>query len=210
MIGVFNISQRPLSELIPLSKFPGVVEAQYYIIRAHSSGLISKPMQVVDTKALLYISLGTRGYDILSCYPLRGFVDAKKEETTWIANLGLLGKMAGAAAVVGNKMKKLENGRILIDTNVKALGLLGMFLQYLREISVADSLGLYISTLPKISYKDNMMVTIQGKVLPVGTVNVSKDDKHVLEIDVLAAWKEMELEAGWSNEVEVRIFINPV
>jgi len=126
LIGVFNVSQRPLSELIPLSKFPGVVEAQYYVIRAHSSGLISKPMQVVDANSLLYISLGIRGYDILSAYPLRGFVDEKKQETTWIANLGLLGKMAGGAAVVDTRITKAENGRILIDTNLKALGTLGM------------------------------------------------------------------------------------
>ena len=127
MIGFFNISPRPLTELIPLSKFPGVIEAQLYIIRCHSSGLITKPMQVVDSSALIKISLGLRGYDILSAYPLRGFVDEKKRETTWIANLGLLGKMAGAAAIVDNKMTRLENGRIMIDTNVKALGVLGTF-----------------------------------------------------------------------------------
>jgi hypothetical protein len=126
MIGFFNVSQRPLTELIPLSKFPGVVEAQYYIIRAHSSGAVSKPMQVVDKNALIYISLGIRGYDILSAYPLRGFVDGN--ETTWVANLGLLGKMAGAAAIVDNRVTKLENGRIFIDTNIKALGTLGMHL----------------------------------------------------------------------------------
>ena len=126
IIGFFNVSQRPLTELIPLSKFPGVVEAQFYVIRAHSTGMISKPMQVVDPTALIKISLGIRGYDILSAYPLRGFVDAKRQETIWIANLGLLGKMAGAAAIVDNKMTKLENGRIVIDTNMKALGVLGM------------------------------------------------------------------------------------
>jgi len=49
----------------------------------------------------------------------------EKSETTWIANLGLLGKMAGAAAVVDNKITKLENGKIVIDTNLKALGVLG-------------------------------------------------------------------------------------
>ncbi|CZR55817.1 related to seed imbibition protein Sip1 [Phialocephala subalpina] len=191
IVGIFNVSQRPLTELIPLSKFPGVVEAQYYVVRAHSSGLVSKPMQVVDRNALIPISLGVRGYDILSAYPLRGFVD-KKPETTWIANLGLLGKMAGAAAVTSNKLTKLENGRILIDTNVKALG----------------TLGLYVSTLPSMSFKDDMMITIQGKVIPLSTVQISKVDPHVLEIDVTAAWKELDLDAGWSNEVEVKIFIN--
>lgn len=104
-----------------------MVEAQYYIVRAHSSGKISQPVQVVDPKALITISLEVRGYDILSSYPLRGFVDEKKKETTWIANLGLLGKMAGAAAVVDTRMTKLDNGRIYVDTNLKALGVLGIF-----------------------------------------------------------------------------------
>jgi hypothetical protein len=136
MIGVFNVSQRPLTELISLSKFPGVIEAQYYVIRAHTSGLVSQPMQVVDPKALLYISLGVRGYEILSCYPLRGFVDENKQETTWVANLGLIGKMAAPAAVTGNKMLKLENGRILIDTNIKALGVLGTSPYFLNTWAV--------------------------------------------------------------------------
>jgi hypothetical protein len=125
MIGFFNVSQRPISELVPLSKFPGVVEAQYYVIRAHSSGLVSKPMQVVDKNGLIFISLGVRGYDILSAYPLRGFFNGEKNETTWVANLGLLGKMAGAAAIVDNRITKSENGRIFIDTSIKALGTLG-------------------------------------------------------------------------------------
>jgi hypothetical protein len=116
---------------VPLSKFPGVVEAQLYIVRAHRSGLVSKPMQVVDKSSLIYISLGVRGYDILSAYPLCGLVDEKLGETMWIANLGLLGKMTGAAAIVGSKTMKLENGRVLIDTNLKALGVLGEYLQSL-------------------------------------------------------------------------------
>jgi hypothetical protein len=193
IIGFFNVAQRPLTELISLSKFPGVVEAQYYIVRAHSSGVITKPLQLVDPSALIHISLGVRGYDILSAYPLRGFVDEKKNETTWIANLGLLGKMAGAAAIVDNKITKLENGRIVIDTNIKALGVL----------------GIYVSTLPSISWQDSMMITILGKVVPVDTIKVSEVDGHVLEIDVERAWKELDLESGWSNEVEVKIYINP-
>ena len=192
IIGIFNISQRPLSELVPLSKFPGVVEAQYYIIRAHSSGLITKPMQVVDPSGLIHISLGVRGYDILSAYPLRGFVSPTSSTTTWIANLGLLGKMAGAAAIVNNNITMLENGRIVIDTHLKALGVL----------------GLYVSNLPSISWEKEMMIMILGKVIPVETVRKSEVDEHVLEIDVERAWHEMELESGWSNEVEVKIYIN--
>jgi hypothetical protein len=53
------------------------------------------------------------------------------------------------------------------------------------------------------------MITILGKVVPLHTVSISKVDGNVLEIDVAAAWKELDLESGWSNEVEVKIYINP-
>lgn len=52
----------------------------------------------------------------------------------------------------------------------------------------------------------DFMVTIQGNPIPRHTVSVSKDDKHVLEVDVERAWKERELSSGWSNEVEVKIY----
>ena len=69
--------------------------------------------------------------------------------------------------------------------------------------------GLYISTLPKMSFEDRLMITIQGKVLPVHTISVSKVSEFVLEIDIETAWKELDLNSGWSNEVEVKIYINP-
>ena len=126
-IGLFNISQRALTELLPLSRFMCIVDAQYCVVRSHVTGLISKPMQVVDPTALIPISLATRGYDILSAYPLRGFVTGQQEmeQTTWIANLGLLGKMTGAAAIVSNELTMEENGKIIISTSLKALGVLG-------------------------------------------------------------------------------------
>lgn len=53
------------------------------------------------------------------------------------------------------------------------------------------------------------MITILGKPIPVHTITVSETDEHVLNIDVETAWKELKLESGWSNEVEVKIYINP-
>ncbi|TAQ84033.1 hypothetical protein B7494_g7645 [Chlorociboria aeruginascens] len=190
IIGVFNISQRPLSELIPLSKFPGVVEAQYYIIRSHVSGLISKPLQVIDPSSLISISLSIRGYDILSSFPLRGFLSPITADTTWIANLGLLAKMAGAAAIVSSSITQDEHGKITLDTSLKALGVL----------------GLYISELDSMDISDRFLISILGKVIPVGTV---RKQGKVLEVDVERAWSEMGLKSGWSNEVEVRVYILP-
>lgn len=125
MIGFFNVSQRPLSELVPISQFPGVVEAQLYVVRAHSTGKLSTPLQVVDPNALIYISLDVRGYEIFSAYPLRGFYDTGTDQTMWLANLGLVGKMAAAAAVSNYTITKKENGQIVFETALKALGVLG-------------------------------------------------------------------------------------
>ena len=50
------------------------------------------------------------------------------------------------------------------------------------------------------------MITILGKAIPVHTVKVS-DKGPVLEIDIESAWKEMDLDGGWSNEVAVDIFM---
>ena len=54
-----------------------------------------------------------------------------------------------------------------------------------------------------------MLITILGKVVPEHTVSLSKSNPKVLEIDLERAWKEMGLDSGWSNEVAVKIFINP-
>jgi hypothetical protein len=50
------------------------------------------------------------------------------------------------------------------------------------------------------------MATIQGQPIPPHTVTVNKADTHVLEVDIETAWKEMGLESGWANEVEVKIY----
>jgi hypothetical protein len=125
IVGIFNVSQRQLSEMIPLSKFPGVIVGQSYIVRAHKSGNVSRTMKVDDPDPLFFVSLEVRGYDIFSAYPLTSFEGAKLFPGLHLANLGLLGKMAGAAAVVDSKATELDNGRLLIQTNLKALGILG-------------------------------------------------------------------------------------
>lgn len=50
------------------------------------------------------------------------------------------------------------------------------------------------------------MITILGKAIPLHTIKLSGIDR-VLEIDIESAWKEMDLDSGWSNEVTVDIFM---
>lgn len=131
-MGIFNVSQRPVTELIHLNRFLGMVEPQSYIVRSHISGLITRPLGSQNPDSLIRMTLPVRGYDVLSAYPLTGFVsksDGNEIDTTWIANLGLLGKMTGAAAIVKNEIGfDAKLGRISIDTSLKALDVLGMVL----------------------------------------------------------------------------------
>jgi hypothetical protein len=68
--------------------------------------------------------------------------------------------------------------------------------------------GLYISSLPDMSIGNDFLITMYDLAIPRHTVSISKTDLHVLEIDVHAAWKELGLRPGWSNEVEIKLFCN--
>lgn len=56
-----------------------------------------------------------------------------------------------------------------------------------------------------MTIEGDFLITVQEKVIPLHTVAISKIDNHVLEIDIGKAWKELDLESRWSNEVEVKI-----
>lgn len=126
ILGVFNISARPLTELIPFSSFPGVDRSIAYVIRAHVSGKVSKPTRLEDPSSFTAISLPVRGYEILCASPLT-VVPSQKHGEVLVANLGLLGKMTGAAAIINTKITKRDSGRVLLDTRIKAFGIVGMY-----------------------------------------------------------------------------------
>ncbi|KAJ4314442.1 hypothetical protein N0V84_008905 [Fusarium piperis] len=191
ILAIFNVSSRPLTDLIPLSIFPGADARIQYVVRAHTTGKVSRPVAIKDPGSLFTGSLPVRGYEIFSAFPLTS-LSSKKHGAMLIANLGLLGKMAGAAAIFMGSVEERENGRVMLDTRVKAFGVLGV----------------YISSLPAMTIDGDFLITIQEKVIPVHTASISKTDGHVLEIDIGRAWKEMGLESRWSNDVEVKVFFS--
>ncbi|KAH6900315.1 glycoside hydrolase superfamily [Thelonectria olida] len=191
MLAIFNVSARPLTEIIPLSIFPGIDASIDYVVRAHATSKVSRPTKVGGPHSLITGSLCVRGYEIFCAFPLTT-VSGKKHGATQIANLGLLGKMTGPAAIVMNEIKQAENGRVEIDTRVKAFGVL----------------GLYVSSLPSMTIEGDFLATIQGQTIPSHTVTISKADEHVLEIDTGMAWDEMGLKSRWSNDVEIKIYFS--
>lgn len=124
LLGVFNISRRAVGELIPLSRFPGVSASNLYVVRAHHSGLVTSVVEPGSAAAILAVSLDVRDYEIFTAFPITRF-DSETNGRIYVANLGLIGKMTGAAAITTNESELLHTGRVLLDTRLKALGILG-------------------------------------------------------------------------------------
>ncbi|KAF2840507.1 glycoside hydrolase family 36 protein [Patellaria atrata CBS 101060] len=188
ILGVFNVFSQTLTELVPLMDFPGT-EIGAYVMRAHHTGKISKPYERNDTFAFVRLELPVQGWEILSAYPVHRFKRTGKTDIT-VANLGLVGKMTGAAAIVNTMMHIEETGRFRMWTSLKALG----------------TFGLWIEGLNKKSLDEDFIALIFGKPVPPHCVQTTEES--VLEIDLETAWKESDQKAGWSNEVSIEMFIN--
>lgn len=52
---LFNVSAKDITELMPISKFPGLVEGKRYVIRAHNTGYVSKPILVNENDVTMMI-----------------------------------------------------------------------------------------------------------------------------------------------------------
>ena len=128
ILGVFNISRQQLTELISLSRFPGVVPDVYYVVRAHTSGLVTGPVQIGSCAgSLISLSLGVAGYEIFTAYPLTA-VDSKKHgAAVWVSALGLVDKMASGATLAASLIKTTQGMKVHADVHVKALGVFGEF-----------------------------------------------------------------------------------
>jgi hypothetical protein len=131
IVGVFNMAESEVSEVVPLARFPGVAEAAgkgfKYVVRSHVTGKVTPPVAAGEAGSLLNVKLGVRGYDVLCAFPLTKVALGTRGEVS-VANLGLVGKMTGCAAVLNTVFKELENGRVLVDATLKALGVLGKLL----------------------------------------------------------------------------------
>ena len=193
ILALFNINQRVISELVNINSFPGIKEDQEYIIRTHTTGEVSRSLRLDSKTPVISLEVEVKGYEILTAFALHSFTlpsPAASESTTKIAPLGLLGKMTGAAAIISTRSSLASDNRLHLTITVKALGVL----------------GIYISTLREMSIEDNLLITLKGKVIPQHTVTVS-DKGPVLEVDVEEAWNEMGLEPGWGNELAVEVYI---
>lgn len=192
ILALFNVNQRPLSELVDINSFPGIESDQEYIVRAHTTGEISPPLRLDSQAPVISLEVEVKGYEILSAFPLRSLPSpTNASKTLSFAPLGLLGKMTGAAAIISSSATTTSNNRLHLTVILKALG----------------TLGVYISVLWNLDIERDFLILLKGKVIPLHTARVSEQNPLVLEIDAERAWEEMGLVAGWGNEVDVEVFL---
>ncbi|KAF2109244.1 raffinose synthase protein-like protein Sip1 [Lophiotrema nucula] len=196
ILGIFNCTQRSLSELVGLDQFPGA-ETGTYLIRSHTSGKVTVPTTADEITTFVQVELPVIGWEILSAIPLQSFKlershPSKGPVDIAVATLGILEKMTGAAAIVNtDSYVDRETGRLRIWTSLKVLG----------------TFGIYISDLKQRSLEDDVIALIFGRPFPQHCVKISDVNDNVLEIDTYRAWKETDSHAGWSNEIAVEVVI---
>ena len=132
ILGVFNCTQHPLTELIGLDQFPGA-ERGTYIIRSHISGQVSQPTSAESGDALVHLEIPVIGWDILSAFPYQSFKLERGEHGAEgpadisVANFGILGKMTGAAGIISSDAYvERDSGKLRVWTSLKVLGTYGM------------------------------------------------------------------------------------
>ena len=159
ILGIFNVVQRPISDFVMLSEFFGLEDGMEYLVRAHTTGEISKPMSQNDKLACVSVELQTKSWEILSTFPIHNISSPVSNDSASkgikIAVLGLLGKMTGAAAILGSKLSVEENGRLRISTTLKALGVLGtspLFLSLTFSIANLQSRHLHFRSPEEIDH----------------------------------------------------------
>lgn len=183
IMGVFNMSVRTRVEWLPLTEFLNFqVAGVEYVLRSYVTGKIVAPLSgASESRSLVKLELGRRGYDILTLYPLLLLGLRWK-----FAVLGLLGQMSGAAAVIGIDVKA---GIATVSTRLKALGFLGLFV-----------------TGQEADNENVLAVTAKlcGERIPEEYQHV-EDLKNVflLKLDLVAAWKDLMIPPDHQIMVEV-------
>ena len=125
ILALFNVSAADSSsELVSLAEFKELEEEAAYVIRQHSTGKVYGPTSAAFDKTLVAVALAVAGWEFLSAVPVQ------TKGTVGVAVLGLLGQLAGAAAVVDVVLKEPGAGAAAAFTvvaTVKALGILGRY-----------------------------------------------------------------------------------
>lgn len=227
-MGFFNCRKEGVTEVVSLEEFLGVEgwsAGKGMVLRSHSTGACSG---VVTAEDVFAVQVEGNGWEIMSANPV--FDASPVKQGLHAADLGLVGKMTGGAAIVDTKW----DIRGASDTNgsAHANGASDHVATYRsngnttnsKTLTIKTSLkalgtwGIWLSCSPdSISIDDNVMVLLEKRAVPRECVTLAcgkgieergeGGQGVVLQVDVERAWRELELKAGWGNEVTVEAFV---
>lgn len=140
LLGVFNVSTVALTELVDMKTgFQDIEVGREYVIRAHNSRRIVGPAKIlsdIERDNLLVVGLEPSKWELFTAAPV-DTVYLKDMREVKVAALGLVKNITGASAVVGSRVSTGENGKIKIEVDLCALGILGTkrFLKLMGNIA---------------------------------------------------------------------------
>lgn len=135
ILGIFNVSDGPISELLHLRDFANIDPTMSYVVRS-ACGRTSEPVKV-DSSLLLSIDVDVSQYAFLCACPLTALARKDSNEIIYMTVLGLQKKMINIAAIMSSTFG-IEDNALTGKTVVKGFGFLGRvpFTYAFQNISV--------------------------------------------------------------------------
>lgn len=122
LLGIFNTSGQPISELLQLRDFANLDPTTSYIVRL-ACGNTSEPVEI-NSSLLISLDVDVSDYVFLCAYPLTALAYNQNNETVYATVLGLQNKMINIAAIMSSTFS-VEDNVLSLKTVVKGLGWLG-------------------------------------------------------------------------------------
>lgn len=115
--------------------------------------------------------------------------------------------MTGCAGVIESFIELCSDKRLLLTTELKALGTLGRFFSAASFSPYTDIYtGVYITQLPDLIIGKTISISVFGQSLDSFS-RVSAIDSRVLEVDLEVAWRQMSTIFQKKSSVQVVVSI---
>jgi hypothetical protein len=208
-LGLFNVCQHRVAEVVALDAFPGIVAGLPYVVRSHNVSKVVGPLvsggEDESAAPAAFVDLDMRGVEVLTACPVLE-VRAQAAGVRKIANLGLLGLWTGAAAIHDTRVEDavataLEAAEEKEEAAAAAASAIGRA-RITARITALGRWGLWVENLGELDVDADMMAVIGGMPVERECVSVEGD---VLIIDLAKAWGERA--PGWKNEVDIEVLI---
>lgn len=214
-LGFWNCRGNAISEIVPLSDFMSVETGVRYLLRSHRTGACGVIPSSEEETAVFGVTVGSHEWELFSLRPVSGPFELEKEKgkrSFTVANLGLVGKMTGAAAIVRTEVSVHTPGSEEEGSRPSSLFSSKPApkprLRFFTTLKTLGVLGVWVGELEGVDLREDTFVLLEGKPVPFGCLRKGKEDKRVLEVDVERAWKEMGLQGGYSNQLDVEVFLS--